>query len=825
MISIDEAKKNFEIYKSNVSIYRDSDLTESDTRSKILDELFVKVLGWSEPDIKREGHTQEGYYDYLVSLPNFKFVVEAKRNFDEFLLPKRNKVVNIGTINKENLAVIRQIRGYLLEVGLQYGIITNGSQFIIGKFLTSDGAQWTSGKCLIFNSIDEISERFIEFYNCLSKDNIIENGGFDFLREESVKAQIVTSNIVSKDSELIRNSLSSSLTPLINELFGEIYKYDELDDKTLIEHCFVENEEIKKNKSDIEKLFADKPPILAEVSPIRNTKNLASVIKEEMNKDNISSKNMDAPKPIVIVGSKGAGKTTFINYLFKLSFDENFLKSRPYIHIDFRSYTENDLIDIDNKVIKDALNYLYDTYIDYELYSQKVLKRIYIHDIHKKDASTWAYNKVNDLDKYHQTLNQFLEDKQADDQTHFIKLSEYLIRETGRRLCLIIDNADQFDMETQRKAFLFAQSINRKAKCAVIISLREGYYYAWRNKPPFDAFASNVYHVTAPPYKEVLQKRIGYALESFKVTGRTVGNVGDNMRVDYGNSSLKDFLMTVDYSLFGIENSGMLEFLQETTYPNIREGLEVFKSFLLSGHTNVDQYILRQQAIEKTENVVPLWEFIKAVALENKKYYNHTVSRIFNVFYPVEGSNSHFLKLKILYYLKSQLDKLGYKEKYTSVQQIIDDFALVNYKPKVIISELDILLAASLIEDEDNITDRDLTFKLNESNNLSISLKGNYYINSLVPSFAYFDLIAQDTPIFSEEHYAKIKQIFPLTDENGKRNLHKRKAVVSEFVDYLKARELKETIENDIIPINIIHDILANGLQSELRIVSRPYSE
>lgn len=821
MLYIDEAKNNFKSYKEKISNYTEIKLSESDTRSKILDEMFITVLGWDESEIRREGYTQAGYYDYLFACPSFKFIVEAKKSLEEFKLPKRNKTVTLNNIYKENAEVVKQIRGYLGEVGLQYGIITNGKQFVIGKFITSDGTLWTANKCLIFDSLEDIDDRFVEFYNCLSKDSIIENSGFDFLKEEETKAQIVTSNIPSKDGELIRNSLSSALTPLINDLFGEIYKYNELDDKILIEHCFVENEEIKKNKSDIEKLFADKPRTLNEIIPGRNTKNLAESIKSEIGNDVISSKNINPPKPIIIVGSKGAGKTTFINYLFKLSFGEDFLKTRPYVYIDFRSYTENDFLNIDEKIINDTLSYLYDRYAEYELYSLKVLKRIYIHDIHKKDASTWAYNKLNDQAKYNEVLNLFLEQKQDDYQNHFIKLSEYLIRERGQRFCLIIDNADQFEMDVQRKAFLFAQSINIKAKCAVIISLREGYYYAWRNKPPFDAFASNVYHVTAPPYREVLKRRIEYALQNFNLSGRTIGIVGSSLRVDYGNDSLRDFILSVENTLFVKENSKMLEFLEETTYPNIREGLEIFKSFLLSGHTNVDQYIMRQQATTKSENIVPIWEFVKAIALENKKYYNHTVSRIFNVFYPVEGSNSHFLKLKILYYLRFQLDTLGYKEKYTSIRKIVDDFSQANYKVKIIMAELNLLLRSSLVEDEDTLSDKDETFQLVDNSNLSISLKGNYYINVLVPSFAYFDLLLQDTPIFSEEHYSKIKANFPLTGLDGKRNVSKRALVVEVFVDYLKGRELRETVESDIVPTKIMQDILVNGLQEEVKRLSQ----
>lgn len=819
---VDEAKANFEQYKANRETYREIDLNESDTRSKLLDEMFKSVLGWSEGDIDREGHTLEGYYDYRFSIPNFKFLVEAKRSFVQFTLPTKHRVVTFGTLLKENSAVIKQIRGYLVEESLQYGIITNGNQFIVGRFLNSDGTDWKSNKCLIFDSIDDINDRFIEFYNCLSKKAILENSGFDFLREDTIRGQTVLANIPSKDSELIRNSLSSSLKPIINSLFGEIYKYDQLDDKTLIEKCFVENDEIKKNKSEIERLFADKPPVLDNVIPIRNTRNLAKEIQNEMGEDWISIKNSEVPKPIIIVGSKGAGKTTFLNYLFKLSFNEDFLKARPHIHIDFRYYTESDLQDIDNKVIKDALDNLYETYASYNLYTNSVLKRIYIEDIKKKDASTWEWNKNNNEEKYNEVLNEFLEERQKDLQNHFIRLSEYLLRERRLRLCLIIDNADQFDQEVQRKAFFFAQSINRKAKCAVILSLREGYYYKWRNMPPFDAFQSNVYHVTAPPYKDVLQKRIDYALEQLEIKGTTSGSVGTGLKVSLDNAKVKNFFLSARHSLFIRKNSEILEFLQETTYPNIREGLLLFEKFLLSGHADIGEYILRQQSsLGATNNPVPIWEFVKAVALENKKYYNHNISKVVNVFFPVEGSVSHFIKLKILNYLRIQIDNLGFKEKYISVQQIIDDFTSINYKPNIIMAELNELLSYNLVETDDNSSDRDPSFKLNPNNFLSISLKGNYYIKVLVGSFTYIDLVLQDTPLFSDEYYSSIKQAFPLSEDNGKRNLDKRAQTVVEFINYLLLREEKETFENSVIPMNIMKNMLVNGLSVEIRTISK----
>jgi hypothetical protein len=44
--------------------FKKLDLSETDTRSKILDALLTDVLGWSEFDIEREGWVRVGFFDF-----------------------------------------------------------------------------------------------------------------------------------------------------------------------------------------------------------------------------------------------------------------------------------------------------------------------------------------------------------------------------------------------------------------------------------------------------------------------------------------------------------------------------------------------------------------------------------------------------------------------------------------------------------------------------------------------------------------------------------------------------------------------------------------
>jgi len=751
-MTIDKSIPQFEKYKKIFEKYRSEDITESDTRSKLIDFLLREVLGWDESNIDREGHTQQGYYDYKIKIPGFHFVVEAKKNFDEFKLPNRNSHISINTLRNSNSEVIDQIRKYIFEENIQYGVVTNGHQFIIGRFINNDGTDWKKNKCLIFNGLNDIEERFIDFYNALSKQSISTNLSFKIEDAVSEIGHTLVSVVIDREKELVRNTLSSALAPTLNTVFTELYKYEVLDNKELIEACFIENNEIKKNQSEILRIFDDMPPHLDRVIPARNMDSISNQIAMEITEYPTTLKEIEPPKPIIIIGSKGAGKTTFINYLFKVQIAKIFDGKRPFIYLDFRRYTKEDILVKKDIIYRDILNYLYDSYPELELATQKTYKRIFLKEIKINDSTIWKdykdqYHLPEYKAKYDSELAIFFKDSIKDVEKHVCLLSQYLIRERRIRLCVIFDNADQLDVEVQKESFIFSDSLIKKAYCNVIISLREGYYYKWRHHSPFDAYEPNVYHVSAPPYHEVLQKRISYALRKINIKGRSSGEFGKISYLTIDNHTVIDFLESIQKTIFGTDNSEMLRFLEHTTYPNIREGLDIFRHFLLSGHTDVGKYILRQHVDGNSKIPIPIWEFIKAVALDSKLYYQNDYSKIHNLLIPCEGSTQHFTKIKLLGYLSDFTTGNSKTERFVSITQICEVFIAAGYKAEILHNELQILLDYKLIESDTFISDTEDSNKLTSALNLSISLKGHYYYNEFISTFTYLDGCARHSNI------------------------------------------------------------------------------
>lgn len=489
-------------------------MSESDTRSKIIDKIMVDVLGWSEECISREGHVESGFFDYKFTIPGCSFVVEAKHNKIEFVLPAGARKVKIGTIYKENSDVINQIRNYLIDLSLDTGIITNGIQFIIAKFVNTSGTDWKKNDAYIFNGLEDIKERFIDFWNAISFSSVTQNQGILLLKQrKSDFSKSIFEAIPENSVEISRNALASSITPILDKVFGKLYQQDpSMDDLGFIKECYVESLEVSKNTDELLSIFSDDSPKLRGVSPSTNR----AKVSKELSKELLQDKTLfQTPKPIIIIGTKGAGKSTFINHFFRDDKTAPLLENHPHVILDMMNYFSSDSSKIEfNLVAKDIITRLCSSYEAEKLPHIHTLISIYKSEIDQNRMGVWSLLQ-EDSPEYKDKLLSFLEAKLSDSVSHLISINNYLIKR-GKRIIIVFDNADQLPDKTQEEIFLFSATLNSKGKLGVIISLREGYYHTFKNKAPFDAFQSNVYHIAVANYSEVIKKRLAYAIDLVK---------------------------------------------------------------------------------------------------------------------------------------------------------------------------------------------------------------------------------------------------------------------------------------------------------------------
>jgi predicted type IV restriction endonuclease len=198
-------------------------LSEADTRVKIIDEILKKCLGWTESDIVRETSVESGYIDYVLSVDGIpRFVIEAKKSGDYFEIPlnMKNRKYKIGaSISKvEHVKkAMEQARNYCLENGAKYGIVTNGSQFIIFEAFV-EGKSWRQQDCIVYNGFQEIEKNIAEFINTLGKHAVRLNSLRRLLHGEVsiIKYTRPLDSIHNKDETLVRNHLAGIMVPFVH---------------------------------------------------------------------------------------------------------------------------------------------------------------------------------------------------------------------------------------------------------------------------------------------------------------------------------------------------------------------------------------------------------------------------------------------------------------------------------------------------------------------------------------------------------------------------------------------------------------------------------
>ena len=369
-ITFDESKDHFDEFVNNYETYKSLNMSESDTRSKLIDTVLIDVLGWNEADIRREGHVDSGYFDYKISIAGLSLIIEAKRQYNDLKLPNQNKrKCKLNAIYSSNQDVIDQIRHYLDDCGCDIGIITNGKQYIIAKFINTNGIPWKENNCIVYNGVEDIINNYVEFWNTLS-------------------------------------------------------------------------------------LFRDTPPKLNEVVKAVNSDSISHQITNEIESFPSQSSNSATPKPIIIIGSRGAGKTTFLNFLFKNESDGKNLQDNPYLFVNLmKYYTGADCVDFEN-IYKDLLSQFSDKYPQFNINSLEVLERIYIREINQNKKGVWRYSFENNQDEYQKELALFFKEKMRNSQDHFMAINKYLTREIHKRIVVIFDNADQLSDKIQEQVYL-----------------------------------------------------------------------------------------------------------------------------------------------------------------------------------------------------------------------------------------------------------------------------------------------------------------------------------------------------------------------------------
>ena len=336
---IDKALSRF--LELDFSSYDPEKLSESDTRSKFIDQLLIGCMGWSEENISREEHCSESstFLDYKLSTNIPMLIVEAKKSSIDFSLPKSTtqnefKIGGVLSNCKVLLDAMVQARDYAISKGVTFCVVTNGLQYIFFRAMNQQGIEWTEHRAVVFRDHDDIANRFDLFSSLLSKSSV-ENGTLQTQLPVSSDAMAEARKYSTLDTRYLMTTRKKDRNPLFPYI-GEIVRRTFQDlasnqaESEILEHCYVESPK----KGDKKKPYLDLP-----TSQLSVSKKDAGDFQQRIISSLQASRN-DRSEVILLLGSVGVGKSTFIQRFRKVLAKDEIDSNGIWVYLNFKHFSD-----------------------------------------------------------------------------------------------------------------------------------------------------------------------------------------------------------------------------------------------------------------------------------------------------------------------------------------------------------------------------------------------------------------------------------------------------------------------------------------------------
>lgn len=595
---------------------------EAETRLKLIDKIIFEVLGWTHNDVQVEERVSEDgsttYADYVFRTASTAFIVEAKKIGAVFKTQARERRLKLSKVNIQGELedAIIQARDYCRRLSIQFAVVTNGNQWIVFPANRIDQVTFHNSYAIVFNSIESILNLdYTEFYDLLSRNAVVNSSLENTLlgyTEDQVEGRRLRNFFQSPRTEsrnsiypLIENAIATAFSDTIIEMDPDLFK-----------RCYVNSPEkikfdrrINMHISKSQHLFSSQP-----ARPMQRKD--ANFLRDKIQRLQGKIK----PLAIVILGTVGAGKTTFLHYTRNVTAAEIFVKqegkSYPHwIRVDFLNFTNDNLpVDFIYQVIKD---YFIDDpfFSDHKLCVEKAYGKEF--EAIRKGP---AYRIAQDPKEFDRLITNRLTEDFDKIKPYADKLLAYAASQAP--VFLVIDNIDQLDERLQSIIFTESVAFAHRLHLHLIISLRSSTYVEHRNSPAFNAFDFDPILIEPPKIEAVLSKR--FFLARNLLSGETGEFISENgMKVEVSDLSL--LIELIQGSVLGTDVGGLLEVLAAG---DVRNALRMTREFIEHGYSNPGKAFNTHRSGGKY--TLPKHEALRAILLGNQSVYDESFSPIGN---------------------------------------------------------------------------------------------------------------------------------------------------------------------------------------------------
>ncbi len=507
MSLIDDAKARFdEISKYAIDNFEHIK-SEEDARYQIISRILREVFRWPDHLVENEPHVDKGYIDYLIRDDEISLAVVEAKKLDVLLVDSKNPKMQAykisGVALKSAASAIKQAESYAYATGAPLCVITNGFEWIVHWLIRGDGRNTADYKAITFPNLEAISESFAVFHDLLAydalkrktfKSHFVEVEGSRFALAENLRPirdekapKLLPKTMMARDLDTIFKSFFSSMA-------GE-------NDPEMLAYCFVETKESKSADAGLEKIARN---ILGSIQMVSNDS--ANGLEREIK----YAVDTNAKEFVLIIGNKGAGKSTFIDRFFRFGLHKSIREKCLLFRVDLKDSDGNpERIQnwLDSKLVEEA---------ERGLFGDKILSYEDLQGVFHKNYQQWAQGEFAPLYKSDKAafkikFGEFVHNIRENDKRRY--LTALLWHATGARQlmpCLVFDNTDHYPQTFQEAVFVYAQAIHRGSFSFVICPITDRTIWQLSKSGPLQSYDVKAFYLPIPSTKDILERRLQF---------------------------------------------------------------------------------------------------------------------------------------------------------------------------------------------------------------------------------------------------------------------------------------------------------------------------
>jgi GTPase SAR1 family protein len=709
-------------------------LNEANTRHQIIDPIIHDVFSWPRSRVSCEEYISPGYADYVLKRADNAPIlfIEAKKEGIYFQLPVALSNRSLGFYVKVKTLLtddaiktaITQVRTYCLDVGCDVGAITNGHEWIFFKTFQKE-EDWKNLNAFVISSLDYFAEKFIEAHNYFSFAAITEKGSLRRLLMDSAvhnrELFYPKLKVSSFDAPVDANQFASTLRPISDKYFGVI----DVEDSDFMEYCYVSDREYDLAFANARRRLEDAITPYLEQYNVQHFKdaNDGGGFGKRLTKNIISTKGTDV---VVLFGGKGVGKSTFLRKLLFHKPPQIIKKNSVVALIDLlNTPPEKELL---RNTIWSILIECLD--LDAILNSDREKLCLLFEDRFGQAKRQDLFGLDEGSENYNLKLNSLIKEWKSDLPYVASRLAAYW-RAKHKVVIVVVDNTDQFKEDLQELCFAVSLEVSSLLSCLAVISMREEKFHSSSIHGVLDAYQNSGFHITSPEPRQVFLRRIGYVQNLL----RKKTEEGDTTLPANIDKEVMARLFQVLKHEFNTGGSHLANFLTACSHGNIRLALELFRGFLVSGYTNVNE-------IASIHGwTLQIHQVIKPFMIPNRFFYEENKSKIPNIYQIRSKANgSHFTALRILSKLTIGQDSKN--PAFMPVAKLSFDFVEVFGMKEDFDQNMNMLLKHALVESNNRLEEFD-----GRVDSVKITVYGEFVLNVLCKAFTYFELVCTDCAI------------------------------------------------------------------------------